>query len=103
MFKQATALLLFSGALVFAQTEKEGKEAKYEYKPPVVEKLIFDESITMLDQERHEYSSNLATYAANQLISKKASPQSLEALAASSPWHSIWNAGTGRPWWSTSS
>jgi hypothetical protein len=79
MFKQATALLLFSGALVFAQTEKEGKEAKYEYKPPVVEKLIFDESITMLDQERHEYSSNLATYAANQLISKKASPQSLES------------------------
>lgn len=79
MFKQATALLLFSGALVFAQTEKEGEEAKIDYKPPVVEKVIFDESITMLDQERHEYSSNLAIYAANQLISKKASPQSLES------------------------
>ncbi|MDE0597271.1 MAG: hypothetical protein OSB65_18675 [Roseibacillus sp.] len=79
MFKQATALLLLSGALGFAQTEKEEEEAKFDYKPPMVQKVIFDESITMLDQERHEYSSNLATYAANQLISKKATPEALES------------------------
>jgi|TARA_B110001454_G_C12579908_1_gene375674 hypothetical protein len=79
MFKQATALLLLSGALGFAQTENEEEEAKFDYKPPMVQKVIFDESITMLDQERHEYSSNLATYAANQLISKKATPEALES------------------------
>lgn len=79
MIKQATAALLFSSALACAQTEAEEKEATFDYKPPVVQKVLFDDSITMLDQERHEYSTNLATYAANQLISKKASPQSVDS------------------------
>ncbi|MFM1557820.1 MAG: hypothetical protein ACKJSK_00835 [Roseibacillus sp.] len=77
MVKQATALLLLSCVVAFAQDEKNEGEQKFEYKPPVVEKILFDDSLSMFGQERHEYATNLAVYAANQLIAKKASAESL--------------------------
>lgn len=82
MHKQTTAgLLLFLGAFCLAPAQEGGEAevAVFEYKPPVVEKVLFDDSISMFEQERREYASNLATYAANQLVSKKADADSVES------------------------
>ena len=74
MLKQATAVLLLSGAPVYGQSEKNPNS--FIYQPPVVQKVIFDDSV-MLEQERHNYATNLATYAANLVSSKMASKESL--------------------------
>lgn len=78
MLKQATAMLLLSSLCLFGQTEKEAEEAKFEYQQPVVQKLLFGDSV-MLAQERHDYATNLATYAANHVIAKTASKSALES------------------------
>jgi len=49
------------------------KEIKFDYKPPVVGKGLFDEKLVMLDRERGEYATNLASYAANLLNETRAS------------------------------
>lgn len=76
MFKtSAAAILLFAVAPVVAQEEP----APFEYDPPVVEKVFFDESLSMLDTERAAYATNLATFAANQVVEGKASEESLQS------------------------
>ncbi len=78
MRKQATAFLLLSLASLAPAPGQENEE-KFQYKPPVVEKLLFDDAISMFDQERKEYATNLAIYAANQVTAKKASQEALES------------------------
>jgi hypothetical protein len=74
MGKQATAALLLSAVLAGAQQEG---ERKFAYQPPVVEKRLFDDSLSMFEQERAEYATNLATVAANQVVAKSGSEDSL--------------------------
>lgn len=59
-------------AVVMAAEEK-----KIDYKPPVVGAGIFTDKLGMMDREREEYASNLATYAGNQIAETKGSPASL--------------------------
>ncbi len=73
MLKQATGLALFSIALVCGQSEP--LSSTFAYDPPVVKKVIFGDAV-MLEQERRNYATNLATYAANLVVTKKASKES---------------------------
>jgi hypothetical protein len=54
------------------------KDVKLEFKPPVVGKGLFDDKLVMLDRERGEYATNLASYAANQIATSRGSKESLE-------------------------
>ncbi len=74
MLKQASAFALLSVATIWGQSEK--SSSSFEYQPPLVQKVIFDDSV-MLAQERRNYATNLATYAANLVSSKRASEESL--------------------------
>jgi len=76
MLKQAMVVMLLSASTVCGQSEK--SSTAFTYQAPIVEKVIFDDSV-MLAQERHNYSTNLATYAANLVAAKEASKESLES------------------------
>ena len=69
-------VMLLSASTVCGQSEK--SSTAFTYQAPIVEKVIFDDSV-MLAQERHNYSTNLATYAANLVAAKEASKESLES------------------------
>ena len=49
----------------------------FQWEPPVVAHSLFTPELGMLDSEREEYATNLASLAANQVVAAKASPQSL--------------------------
>lgn len=72
--------LLLCGLLVLngnGRAQDEG-EQKFVYTAPVVQKVLFDDSVGIFEQERKDFASNLAVYAANNTIAKKASEESLE-------------------------
>ncbi|MFD0892060.1 hypothetical protein KBB96_11585 [Luteolibacter ambystomatis] len=55
------------------------EEAKpFTWAPPKVGKGMFTNDLGMLDSEREDYATNLASYATNRVIQAKASPTSLE-------------------------
>lgn len=62
------------GSLVLAQ---EGTST-FAWNPPRITKSIFSPDLGMLDSEREEYATNLATVASNHIAKSKASPASLE-------------------------
>ena len=74
MSKQVAAILLLSVPLAPGQAEKEA--VPFEYRSPIVQKLAFRSDV-MLAQERHSYATNLATYAANHVVTRMASKESL--------------------------
>ncbi len=76
MLKQGMVVTLLSVSTICGQSED--SPTAFAYQPPIVEKVIFDDSV-MLAQERHNYASNLAAYAANLVSVKKASKESLES------------------------
>ena len=76
MLKQGMVVTLFSVSTVCGQSEN--SPTAFAYQSPIVEKVIFDDSV-MLAQERHNYATNLAAYAANLVSVKKASKESLES------------------------
>jgi len=76
MLKQGMVVALLSVSTVCGQTEN--SPTAFVYQSPIVEKVIFDDSV-MLAQERHNYATNLAAYAANLVSVKKASKESLES------------------------
>lgn len=67
------ALLVLLPAPVLAEPEK-----LFQYLSPVVEKPLFGKAVDMLEQERDEYAGNLAGYAANSVVEREASADSLE-------------------------
>ncbi len=75
MVKQATAILLLLNVAGSGDPEKE--TPSFVYTAPIVQKIAFREGV-MLAEERHTYATNLATYAANQVVSRMASKDSLE-------------------------
>lgn len=50
----------------------------FKWTPPKVVESIFTRKLEMMDAERDDYSTNLATYASNAVIDAKASEASLE-------------------------
>jgi len=54
------------------------KAPDFGYMPPKVGKSCFGEGLTMLDRERGEYATHLATYAANRVAETRASKESLD-------------------------
>ncbi len=58
--------------------QSEDSPTAFAYQSPIVEKVIFDDRV-MLAQERHNYATNLAAYAANLVSVEKASKESLES------------------------
>ena len=54
-----------------------GDEAAFDYEPPQTEPSRFDERLGMLDRERGEYATHLATFAANLVAESEASEVSL--------------------------
>ena len=75
--RQATVLATILIAPL-AAAQQETKEKAFEYNPPVVTQRIFGESVGMLAQERDDYATNLSTYAANLVVTEKATDESLE-------------------------
>jgi len=76
MLKQGMVVTLLSVSTICGQSED--SPTAFAYQSPIVEKVIFDDSV-MLAQERHNYATNLAAYAANLVSVKKASKESLES------------------------
>ncbi len=70
---QATTVIGLGMALAgAAETPK-----SFAWDPPKVEKNLFTPELGMLDSEREEYATNLATHAVNQLAANKTSAASL--------------------------
>ncbi len=67
----------FAAVLCVAAPAAE-KEIKFDYTPPVVGKGLFDDKLVMLDRERGEYATNLASYVANQVATTRASKSALD-------------------------
>ncbi|MEO5715274.1 MAG: hypothetical protein ABIT37_17480 [Luteolibacter sp.] len=72
-FWQAAAV--FCATTVFLGAEEPAKS--FAWDPPKVRVSCFSNDLGLLDSEREEYSTNLATIASNQLAEAKASPASL--------------------------
>lgn len=70
---QAVTVFLLTVALSGAA---EGRKS-FEWKAPQVRVSMFSRDLGMLDSEREEYASNLATLAGNELVREKASGASL--------------------------
>lgn len=73
IWQAATIFFLGAGLIPAAEAPK-----TFTWNPPKVAKSMFTPDLGMLDSEREEYATNLASHAANQVVATKASPQSLE-------------------------
>ena len=68
-----------AGLVMMAMAAAAEEPAKtFNWNPPKVGGGMFTNDLGMLDSERNDYSTNLATYAANRVVAAKASPASLE-------------------------
>lgn len=67
--------VVFSLSVLFLPAEETG--GKFTWDPPKVLVSEFTPDLGMLDSERDEYSTNLATYASNSVAASKASGMSL--------------------------
>lgn len=54
------------------------EEPSFKFEVPVMKESVFKEGLGLLDRERDEYASALASFAGNYVLEKKASPSSLE-------------------------
>lgn len=70
---QAATVIFLSVAWIHAAEAPKS----FPWEPPKVERSMFTPDLGMLDSEREEYATNLASHAANQVVATKASPQSL--------------------------
>lgn len=70
---QATTCIILG--MVCVRAEEPPKN--FEWQPLRVEKSIFTRELAMLDTEREEYATNLASVAVHKIFTEKASPQSL--------------------------
>jgi hypothetical protein len=73
---QVTVLLACLGAFPAAAQVLEAKA--FEFTPPAVSVGRFGDQVGMLPKERDDYATNLATFAGNLVIEKKASAPSLD-------------------------
>lgn len=67
--------VIFGLSSLFLQGEEPAR--KFAWDPPKVVASVFTQDLGMLDSERDEYSTNLATYASNAVVAAKASGHSL--------------------------
>lgn len=67
--------VIFGLSSLFLQGEEPAR--KFAWDPPKVVASVFTQDLEMLDSERDEYSTNLATYASNAVVAAKASGHSL--------------------------
>lgn len=65
-------------ALLAISSLAAGEEPKFSWEPLAIRKSMFSQDLVMLDTERDEYATNLAAYAANEILENGAS---LDALA----------------------
>jgi hypothetical protein len=72
------AVLVMSVAGVAAEPEPAPGEKRFEFKPLEVTHSIFGQDLDMLDREREEYATNLATHAANRVAASGGDVASLE-------------------------
>lgn len=70
---QAATLIFLSVALIHAAEVPKS----FTWDAPKVAQSMFTADLGMLDTEREEYATNLASHAANQVVETKASPQAL--------------------------
>ena len=70
---QAAATL----AVMTAQTTADESPQSFPWDAPEVAASVFSRELGLLDSEREEYATNLATLASNHLATAKASPASL--------------------------
>lgn len=64
---------------VISPVRAEDRGAGFAWDPPKITSSLFTPELGMLDSEREEYATNLATVAANQIATAKASQASLAA------------------------
>ena len=72
------AVLVISVSGLAAEPEPEPGEKRFEFKPLEVPRSIFGQDLDMLDREREEYATNLATHAANRVAATGGDVVSLE-------------------------
>lgn len=70
---QAVTALALGVAFLHAQEDRKS----FQWTPPKVTRSMFTTELGMLDAERDEYATNLATLAVNQVVAAKASAPSL--------------------------
>ena len=70
---QATTIFFLSAAWLHAAEAPKS----FQWDPPKVARSLFTADLGMLDSEREEYATNLASQAANQVVASKASTQAL--------------------------
>lgn len=70
---QAVTILAFGVAFLHAEEDRKS----FQWTPPKVTRSVFTAELGMLDSERDEYATNLATLAVNQVVAAKASASSL--------------------------
>ncbi len=73
MWQAATVM-----ALGMACAHAAEKPSEFGIAPPKVDRSMFSQDLGMLDSEREEYATNLASYAGNQVSAAKASQKSLQ-------------------------
>jgi len=69
---------VFQVCLVLILTIPVYAEGDFKFKPPLVRESLLGEGVGMLDRERDEYATGLATYVGNFIAAQKASEESLE-------------------------
>lgn len=77
---QTTILLIFAllaGTPIHAQDRQADRE-KFNWEPLNIRTSLFSQDLVMLNSERDEYAGNLATFAANEIVAKGASIESLK-------------------------
>lgn len=68
-----------AGLSLLAMVASAEEPAKtFNWTPPKIGNGMFTNDLGMLDSERNDYSTNLATYATNRVVAAKANPASLE-------------------------
>ncbi len=92
---QAASILLLS--VTMAQAADASKP--WVWHPPITTPAVFTSALGMLDAERDEYASNLASLAANQLVAATATTQALEGTRRMLALALHLSHTTGARWW----
>lgn len=74
-------LMATTSSIVLAQVEVRagaGGELQGKYKPPTINRRLFGDALSMVNNERDEYATNLAAIAVKMVQSKKGSQASLD-------------------------
>jgi len=79
ILRQACLFVVFTTFASGQETvPKQDRPAAFEFEAPVIRESIFKDDLGLVDRERDEYASAIATFVANYVVSREADKASLE-------------------------